>query len=108
MKTQRSLLINIAIAITIAIAIYAIYVIGMAVTSSNSTSILSPILQGCLIILTAFILLIGFRQPKLYVAWIGWIGLTLASIVFLFGVGALLLPVSGLLLILLVILTVYR
>jgi hypothetical protein len=94
MEIQRSLFIKITRALASALVIDASYILGAAITSSNSTNLLSPILQGCLIILFALILLIGLCQSKLSVAWIGWVGLTLVSLFFLFGIGALLLPIN--------------
>ena len=57
-------------------------------------------------LLAATLLLSGLVTRKLLIAWIGLVVLSTFGALFLFGVGGILLPVAGLLLILLTIITI--
>ncbi len=68
----------------------------------------SPSPQGLVILLSAAMLISGLLMRKLTIAWLGLVILLVFSMLFLFGVGGGLLPIAGLLLISLSIVTVLR
>lgn len=68
----------------------------------------SPSPQGLVFLLSAAILISGLLMRKLRIAWLGMVILLVFSMLFLFGVGGGILPIDGLLLILLSIVTVLR
>ncbi len=59
-------------------------------------------------LLSALALIGGLVARKLWVAWLGWVGLMVLSGLFLFSSGAALVPIDVVLLILLTVLTLMR
>ena len=101
---QQRVTIATTMATAIAVAIYALYIIGIGIMAEQAY-IFSAILQGVIILLGAILVLGGLLRYKLYIAWIGLALLAASSAIFVFGAGTLLLPMVGLLFILLLLTT---
>lgn len=80
-----------------AIAVYSFYVLGIGIMAERAYT-LSATLQGGLILIGALLVLAGSLRSNSWLAWSGVGILTATALVFLFGAGAVLLPVVGLLL----------
>ena len=112
MKTPASFLMNFMTVITIAIVLYMVAVVVMAINTNSPFVVYQfpwpPVWQGGLLILATVSLLYGVRRPSLPVAWGSWGILTFLSVLFTFGLGLYLIPVDALLLILLAFFSYYQ
>jgi hypothetical protein len=68
----------------------------------------SPAPQGLVALLSAAMLMSGLLMRRLTIAWLGLVILLVFSMLFLFGVGGGFLPIGGLLLLLLSVVTALR
>lgn len=90
--------------VALAIGLYALYVLALGIMV-DYTQMHTVALQGVGILMGTLLVFTGLIQAKLPIAWAGVGTLSIFSVLFLFGSGALLLPFVGLLSILLVITT---
>jgi hypothetical protein len=97
--------------LAVATALYALnlllvgeLLIGMDEGSSETYTNYAPAPAAIWPLIAALLLVAGMLIHQKLITWIGWIGLTLFSGLFLFSIGGILIPVSAALLPLLVIL----
>ncbi len=112
----------VAIFLAAGVALYGLFlsIVGVPGTSIPEVSLtdipekvqespqFSPAPQGLVALLSAVMLISGLLMRKLTIAWLGLVILLVFSMLFLFGVGGGFLPIAGLLLILLSVVTVLR
>jgi len=112
----------VAIFLAAGVALYGLFlaIVGVPGTSIPEVSLtdvpekvqkslqFSPAPQGLVALLSAAMLISGLLMRKLTIAWLGLVILLVFSMLFLFGVGGGFLPIAGLLLILLSVVTVLR
>jgi len=87
--------------------LYGLYTIGVGIQEmlAERPGGQSAVVQGATLVALSALLMAGLFGARLWLAWLGWWLLTLASLIFVFGVGPPMLPVTTLLLIMLSVLT---